>query len=436
MYVQHHYKEYSGVAYERPERIDWILDYVTAKTVPLNEEEALKAILKVHPQEYMEKIKELSRNRIQLREDLNFEPGLYKVALNAVNTSLKAAFHKTLAIVRPPGHHASQTRAEGFCYFNNLIIASENIYQGKRIAIIDFDAHYGNGTHRLIKDKENYFYVSVHADTNFSYPGERIESENSFLIDVLPAETDDKTFLELWKKALEQIKSFNPEIIAISMGFDTWYDDPVLGFNVRFYGTYRKLGEMIKSLNVPFFGVLEGGYDKRLGKMFQAFAQGLGINTQDETITKEVLTFNKDPGKQYLLNEAGEIWEFETKAKKIGEIEKKPGYNYEIVKDKVVEKKVLPLTLEEFYKKKNTGELKRLYRMGYHIEIKEEDLSLGEMDKLYQANFIKELEGRIIEKVEVKRDKGNIELTLFLDNGKKLILKEGLLIGGSKIELE
>ncbi|NPA22233.1 MAG: hypothetical protein GXN92_01470 [Candidatus Micrarchaeota archaeon] len=436
LWVQEHYKEYPGVWEERPERIEYILNYVHAESVPLNAEEAKKAIIKVHGEAYFDHLLSLIKHPKKVREDLAFHPGLYPVMLNAVNTAIKAAREYGFGIIRPPGHHAGK-RPEGFCYVNNIVIAIKEVFPYRKVAILDLDAHYGNGTHYLIKDDEDVFYGSVHS--KFLYPPERypVEPGRIVLEDVIPAEMTDERFLEVWKGVIEKAREWEPEIVALSVGFDTWYEDPVMGFNVRHYTTYYKLGKMIREiLDRPIFGVLEGGYHPKIGRMLQYFAKGIGWPVTKPGVVSEVFKFTREEGKHYAINEAGEIWSFETKAELVGKIDKKPGYSYQLEDDKVVERKILWMDLDEYYQKKKTGELAKLYRMGYDIKIKEDNLTLKEMDEAYNEMLKTELQNRIIEKVEVLKSPGNRTLILHLDNGKRLILREGLLVKGAHIELE
>ncbi len=275
--MQKHYKEYRGIyPIESSDRIENIKEEIGEyEEVELEESKAKEELLKVHSKEHYDAFLHLCKKGANLG-DLNFHKGLVEVALNAINTSIKAAEKGAFAAIRPAGHHAYKEKFAGFCYFNNVVIAIQRFLENnEKIAIFDFDAHYGNGTHDLVKDRENVFYFSIHADTSKYYPGVKYFSKNSFLIDVDPSKENDEEFLRHSKKLIEKIKDYNPDVLAISSGFDTWREDKVLGFNIGKVETYEKLGEMIKEVESHKFALLEGGYHKDLGKLVKAFMEGL-----------------------------------------------------------------------------------------------------------------------------------------------------------------
>ncbi len=431
-FFQENFTEYKGVGPETPSRILHILKEVDGEEVPLDKESAETAIKKVHL--HFDEFSEYTRESKQQHPDLYFEPSLYNVALCAINTAITAAKNKGMAIIRPPGHHAGKNM-EGFCYFNNLIIACETVFPNKKIAIIDFDAHYGNGTHQLVKNNERYFFASIHANTKH-YPITRYHTKNSYLIDVDPEKTDDDLFLNYIKKIIEKIKKFEPDILAISAGFDSWHRDPVLPYAIKNKETYKKIGEKLRSLKIDSFGVLEGGYSKELGILYKEFTKGLfGEKQEDAKVSKAILEFNKKEGRKYLLNEKGELLEVETKVKKIASINRKPEHHYEIIKNKVIEKKIKYLDLDEFYRKKEDGSLAKLYSKGYEVKINENSLTLKQVKELQEQQIIKDLKGKTIEDVEITKNKKK-EIVIKLSDGHKIVLREGLLRDSYLLEIE
>lgn len=185
--------------------------------------------------------------------------------------------HRTsiFALVRPPGHHATRSAAQGFCIFNNISIATEIALQQKkyqRIAIIDFDNHFGNGTAYNHEENPDILYISTHASPKICYPGSGHYDEIG--------RGDGKGFnipIPLWYRAneidiqfvfeqliLPIIHQFKPEFLAISAGFDAYEKDPlgVLGVTKEGFsiiGAYIQL--ISQELNIPLANFLEGGYN-------------------------------------------------------------------------------------------------------------------------------------------------------------------------------
>ena len=244
-------------------------EFPDATLIRIDFREAEKLALSTHTVSYLNSIK---THPLTDFGDNPFFDSTYEAALGAVFTSFKAMQELEFAAVRPPGHHADREKFEGFCYFNNVAVAVK--HSKKRVAIIDIDAHYGDGTHKIFANSSNVFYSSIHANVAFEYPGYEIKTKNSYLIDVDPRATDDSRYLEFLKDLLKKVKEFEPEMLAVSAGFDTYYKDPVLGFEIEKIETYKEIGKMIKELNVPTFAVLEGGYSQELGKLVKAFYEG------------------------------------------------------------------------------------------------------------------------------------------------------------------
>ncbi len=271
---------YEGVApVEVPARLKSIKElFPSAHEIKCDDEgKALPLIKEVHSLLYVFDLKKNCEDEIGAMGDLNFQKPLWKEALNAVCAAVESADKNDFAAVRPPGHHAYKDEARGFCYLNNIVIASRHLLMGgkaKRIFIMDFDAHYGDGTHFLVKDDSAFLYGSVHGDPRHYFPMRRWSSDNAFLFDVEPSTVNDEQFLAYIDKLLERARAFKPDIIAISAGFDTWHEDPVLPFNIKDENTYYEVGRRVKALGIPYFAVLEGGYSKALPRLVKAFYDG------------------------------------------------------------------------------------------------------------------------------------------------------------------
>jgi len=274
--------QYSGHP-ESPERVLNTFEFLKQKGFEFVEPRPCseKELLLVHDKKFVEEIKSEKFSYI----DSPALPGIYYYArlsagsaVNAMEISLKN--EKTFSLMRPPGHHAGRngltlgSMSLGFCYFNNIAIACKKALKiVKKIAIIDFDCHHGNGTQDIFIGCSNVLYVSLHKYP--FYPGTGGISEKNCLNYPLSSETTEEEYLETFEKALEKVKNFKPNLIAVSAGFDSHKEDDITfnGLNLS-YKSFRAIGELIKELKKPSFAVLEGGYGKILPKSVYEFIVG------------------------------------------------------------------------------------------------------------------------------------------------------------------
>ena len=186
-------------------------------------------------------------------------------AANAVREGEPCAF----ALTRPPGHHASADIFGGYCYLNNAAIAAQWLADnGMRPAILDVDYHHGNGTQAIFYARNDVFYGSIHADPAFAYPhfagfaDERGEhaGENANLNLPLPAGTEWRSYSEALRGALDTIRAFGPDVLLVSLGLDTFENDPISDFKLK-SADYLRMGEVIAKFGAPTLFVFEGGYD-------------------------------------------------------------------------------------------------------------------------------------------------------------------------------
>ncbi|MDH5509536.1 MAG: histone deacetylase [Nitrospinota bacterium] len=195
-------------------------------------------------------------------------------ACAAVNMVMKGEYGSAFCAVRPPGHHAEPARAMGFCLFNNIAVAARRaITSGlaKRVAIIDFDVHHGNGTQAAFYEDPNVFFVSLHLAGH--YPGTGWTDETGAEAGIgttlnipMSAGSGDQEYMDhLETIALPAVKKFGPNLIMVSAGFDAHAADPLGGMSLSTQGYYN-ITSTIKSLadevcDGKVVSVLEGGYN-------------------------------------------------------------------------------------------------------------------------------------------------------------------------------
>ena len=207
-------------------------------------------------------------------------PGIFEYACLSAGAAVKAQevalFEKVkaLSLMRPPGHHAGYFDLGGFCYFNNIAIAIKKaLVMVKKAAIIDLDCHHGNGTQEIFAGESRVLFVSLHQSP--LYPGTGLHSTGNLLNYPLDPGTDEKTYLAILKESLEKIRDFQPDVLGISLGFDTYRKDPITNLSLEI-SSYRKIGLMIAELPIQSFAVLEGGYHPAIAECLYQFILGWG----------------------------------------------------------------------------------------------------------------------------------------------------------------
>ena len=190
--------------------------------------------------------------------------------ISAIDGVQNKEFKNAFCAVRPPGHHAEKNKAMGFCIYNNVAVGAHYLiknYKFKKIAIIDFDVHHGNGTQDIFYDNEKVLYISTHQFP--FYPGSGTEDEkgkyNNIFNIPLPAGTTSEEYLNAYEFVLKRLKEFKPDFILLSAGFDAHKDDPLAQFQLEskdFYTLTKRTLELSKLFcDGKVISILEGGYD-------------------------------------------------------------------------------------------------------------------------------------------------------------------------------
>jgi acetoin utilization deacetylase AcuC-like enzyme len=202
-------------------------------------------------------------------------PGTYVAARASVDVALTtvdlvlAGEQAAYGLCRPPGHHAARSMAGGYCFFNNAAIAAEAITRatGEPVAVLDVDFHHGNGTQQIFWRRGDVFYASIHGDPVRQYPyflgyaDETGEGEGSGCNLNLPqpAGLDDEGYLVALDRALAAIADKPGSVIVVSMGFDTYGQDPISDFALT-TPVYAECGRRVAATGRRLVILQEGGY--------------------------------------------------------------------------------------------------------------------------------------------------------------------------------
>lgn len=251
-------------------RVDMVLEHHDA---PLA---SLEQICMAHDTGYVEYVFNASpaQGVIQLDPDTSMNPYSLAAARRAagavimgVDRVLAGENHAAFCSVRPPGHHAEYKRAMGFCIFNNIAIGASHALQQhglKKVAIVDFDVHHGNGTEDIFRNNPSVMLCSSFQHPFYPYTGAEVRSKH--IINVpLAAGTDGSGFqTAVAARILPALESFQPELIMISAGFDAHTEDPLAHLRLTeadyawITGEVRQIAE--RHANGRIVSVLEGGY--------------------------------------------------------------------------------------------------------------------------------------------------------------------------------
>jgi acetoin utilization deacetylase AcuC-like enzyme len=266
---------------ERPERISATLkklreqdNLAIAWGKPAEVDDSV--LLRAHTAEHLERLKQ----EIDFDGDTPYLPGIPEFARASAGAGLEAmraakAGETVFSLMRPPGHHATQNRAMGFCYLSNMAIAllEAQATGAKRVAVYDFDVHHGNGTEAVLLNKPNTAFISIHQFPCYPGTGGRNVGNNCFNYPV-PPQTPRGDYRHVLESALDHLKDFKPDLVGVSAGFDAYARDPLAEETLE-AEDYYWLGQSFRKLGVPVFSLLEGGYSDDLPELIFAYLKGL-----------------------------------------------------------------------------------------------------------------------------------------------------------------
>ena len=209
--------------------------------------------------------------------DTVVSPGSKNATFDAVGSIISAIdgvenkeFNAAHCVTRPPGHHAEKNKAMGFCVINNISVAANYLiskYDYKKVAVLDWDCHFGNGSYDILKSNKNVFFSSLHQYPY--YPGGGTEDQkgeyNNVLNVPLPAGTNSREYFDAYEHVLKRLREFKPQFILMSAGFDAHKQDPLCQLNLEsrdYYEITRRALETTKDFcDGKVVSILEGGYD-------------------------------------------------------------------------------------------------------------------------------------------------------------------------------
>jgi acetoin utilization deacetylase AcuC-like enzyme len=246
---------------------------------------SIEQIARLHDRDYIERFRRACREGQQVLDEADnsicadsFEVARLAVGgvFAACDALMRGEVDNAFCAVRPPGHHAERAQAMGFCYFGNVALGAKYLQEEHglaRIAIVDWDAHHGNGTQHLLEEDPTVLYISLHEDPSVCFPGTGLKLERGkgagegyTLNFPFPPHTRGPAYVEVMdEEVLPALEQFRPDCLMISAGFDAHMNDPMADLHLSHRG-YMIMGALLLSFAQDFcqgrvISVLEGGYN-------------------------------------------------------------------------------------------------------------------------------------------------------------------------------
>lgn len=238
----------------------------------------------IHPRMYIDRLRKSCKEKKEWFDfedtfinEHSYRSALYSAggAIEGVRLALSGKYRRVFCCVRPPGHHADREKGMGFCLMNNVAIAAKyGLSEGKlrKVMIVDWDAHHGNGTQNIFERNPSVFYLSLHEHPTFLFPGTgrrwetgKGKGAGATLNIPLPPGSGDEEYIQAFlKQVVPTLKAFRPDLLLISAGFDGHRDDTLSDMTMTEEG-FGEITRLLVSASENYssgiiVSILEGGY--------------------------------------------------------------------------------------------------------------------------------------------------------------------------------
>ncbi len=269
---------------EKKERLTAVLEKIRSEGLKVEcitpRPATIEQVEAIHGRRYIDQVRAICEHGGgYLDIDTILSPGSYDAAIMAAGGTIAAVdavmgdFGNAFALVRPPGHHAMPNRGMGFCIFNNVAIAAKHAQARglKKVLIVDWDVHHGNGTNAIFYSDRSVMYFSTHQFPHYPGTGRATEvgadgAEGTKVNVPLPSGTGDEGYLMVFREVLKPIaREFSPDIVLVSAGQDAHKKDPLGGMNLTAAG-FGAMAGVVKEIadeccKGRLVATLEGGYN-------------------------------------------------------------------------------------------------------------------------------------------------------------------------------
>jgi acetoin utilization deacetylase AcuC-like enzyme len=267
---------------DQPERLTAVVDELKRAglwnmLIPIQPRAAtIDDIARVHTADYIAQVRSFGTGALESETWLSehsVQAALHSAGsvLSAIDCIKRREFSRAFCAVRPPGHHAEASRAMGFCIFNNAAVAARyaQFIGMRKVFIIDFDVHHGNGTQHIFDDDNTVYYFSTHQELLFPNTGGETErgfgKGLGFTYNIeMRTGSGDREYLAAYEDLLPPLmKRFFPDLVLVSAGYDIHTDDPMAAVRVTNEGIRAMVASILGSTYAPVIFVLEGGYQTK-----------------------------------------------------------------------------------------------------------------------------------------------------------------------------